>query len=67
MKQRRADHPPTRDFGHVERVKKKHDKLEMLSALIQAQESLSDPDINYIKDLKRRQRTLQNQLTVMRP
>lgn len=53
------------EIAHVERLRRKQDQLEMLSALIFSWEKRDDKDPRYLKKLYRKRERIQNQINVM--
>lgn len=52
---------------HKEALQRKYEKVQMYRTLIDTWESRPDADYDYIKDLKKRLRSTENQLKAMKP
>jgi hypothetical protein len=60
-------YPGTRETNHRDNVKRKAERVDMLSTLLQWHESSPKPDWIYIEQLRERVRIAQNQFKHMRP
>jgi hypothetical protein len=52
---------------HREAVKRKHDRIQMYHALLDAWEKRDDADHNYLADVRRRLHQAESQLKAMKP
>jgi hypothetical protein len=50
---------------HRDRVAAKYAKVQGLTALLQTYEAMPEPDVDYIRELKVRLRSVENQLRAM--